>query len=148
MNLTIAPLSATDLPRWNELARAYKAFYQTTLPDVEYDHAWQRLAGGGGVHALGARVDGELMGFVHYIFHRSIWTDRVCYLQDVFVDPPMRSHGIGRALVQAVASDATRQGATRCYWTTHAHNATARALYDRVAQQIGFIRYDLPLPGE
>ena len=40
---------------------------------------------------------------------------------------------------------ARAQQATRYYWLTQDHNASARALYDKVAQFKGFIRYDYPL---
>ena len=33
------------------------------------------------------------------------------------------------------------------YWMTQDHNATARALYDKLATHHGFIRYDYPVPG-
>jgi hypothetical protein len=35
--LDIAPLRAVDRNRWNVLARSYKAFYETELPDSKYD---------------------------------------------------------------------------------------------------------------
>ena len=53
---------------------------------------------------------------------------------------------MARALIEAVADEAATAGAARFYWMTQAHNAVARALYDRVAAHKGFIRYDFPLP--
>jgi hypothetical protein len=44
-----------------------------------------------------------------------------------------------------VADWARGQGCGRLYWLTHETNATARALYDTVAVNRGFIRYDIPL---
>ncbi|WP_158587862.1 hypothetical protein [Actinomadura logoneensis] len=35
--------------------------------------------------------------------------------------------------------------APRLYWTTQEHNATARALYDKVARFNGFLRHDRAL---
>ncbi|MGO7423872.1 GNAT family N-acetyltransferase, partial [Rhizobium ruizarguesonis] len=32
-------------------------------------------------------------------------------------------------------------GAGRLYWMTHETNATARRLYDRIAERSGFIQY-------
>ncbi|MDF3823571.1 GNAT family N-acetyltransferase [Leptospira sp. 96542] len=57
----------------------------------------------------------------------------------------MRGQGIGRALIEAVAAQARQRGAARYYWLTQANNATARALYDQLAQHGGFVRYDYPL---
>jgi hypothetical protein len=37
------------------------------------------------VHAIVAERDGQLLGLVHYIFHRStIMIESTCYLQDLF----------------------------------------------------------------
>ncbi|MBN3820230.1 GNAT family N-acetyltransferase, partial [Paraburkholderia sp. Se-20369] len=45
------------------------------------------------------------------------------------------------ALIEAVYARAREAGASRVYWLTHETNTTARALYDRVATNAGFIQY-------
>jgi hypothetical protein len=40
-----------------------------------------------------------------------------------------------------VYSRAREQGASRVYWLTQEGNATARALYDKLAERSGFIQY-------
>lgn len=146
MSLHIAPLRPEDRPAWNALARGYKTFYDTTLPDAEYDTAWDRLMRQDRIFGLGASLDGRLIGITHYLFHTSAWADKVCYLQDLFVDPGVRGKGAARALIEGVAQASKAQGAARMYWLTQEHNTTARTLYDKVAQFKGFIRYDYPLP--
>lgn len=141
----VSALKATDRERWNLLARGYKTFYETTLSDAEYDQAWARLMQGGTIHGLGARLDGRLVGITHYLFHASIWSADVCYLQDLFVDSQVRGQGVARALIDAVGSVARSRGAVRLYWLTHQDNATARTLYDKLATHRGFIRYDYPM---
>ncbi|MEV1176789.1 GNAT family N-acetyltransferase [Nonomuraea sp. NPDC049784] len=37
-------------------------------------------------------------------------------------------------------------GCSRVYWNTHESNTTARSLYDKVAENRGFIRYQIELP--
>ena len=89
-----------------------------------------------------ATVDGKLLGIVHYLYHRSCWTvGDYCYLQDLFVAEGARKLGLGRALIEAVYREARAAGASRVYWTTHETNATARALYDTLADRPGFIQY-------
>ena len=127
------------------LARGYKEFYATPTTDEEYEAAWRRLLAGDGAFGLGAKVDGELVGIAHFLFHTSTWAPTVCYLQDLFTAPASRGRGVARLLIEAVAERARSRGATRFYWLTQEHNATARALYDRVARYRGFIRYDYPL---
>ena len=143
--MQIAAFTVEDRAAWERLARGYKAFYGTPVTDAEYDMAWKRLVARDGVFGLGAKVDGELVGIAHFLLHTSAWTQRVCYLQDLFTAPPARGRGVARALIEAVAAEARKQGATRYYWNTQEHNAVARALYDRVARYNGFIRYDFAL---
>ncbi|RAK32305.1 acetyltransferase (GNAT) family protein [Falsochrobactrum ovis] len=94
------------------------------------------------MHALGA-FDGErLAGFAHAIFHRSCWlTDHTCYLQDLYVENSQRGKGTGKALIDAVADLTRNHGACRLYWLTHESNKNARRLYDKIAEQSGFIQY-------
>jgi GNAT superfamily N-acetyltransferase len=62
-------------------------------------------------------------------------------LQDLFVAEVARGQGLGRALIEAVYREARAAGASRVYWLTHETNATARALYDKLADRPGFIQY-------
>jgi GNAT superfamily N-acetyltransferase len=94
------------------------------------------------MHALVAERSGEIVGIVHYIFHRSTWTKGpYCYLQDLFTVEHARGGGVGRKLIEAVYERAKTQGASRVYWLTQESNANARALYDKLADRPGFIQY-------
>ena len=143
--LRVQPLQAADRGAWEPLARGYKRFYETGTSDAEYNAAWQRLLHDPHFVGLGAWQGGVLVGIVHALFHASTWADEVCYLQDLFVTEAARGSGAGAALIDAVATVSRQRGASRLYWLTHHGNATARALYDRVAANKGFIRYDLAL---
>ena len=77
--------------------------------------------------------------------HASTTADDVCYLQDLFTAPEERGRGVGRALIAAVVETARARGCSRVYWVTHESNATARLLYDKVAVNSGFIRYQIAL---
>ena len=144
--MLIAPLCATDRPQWEALARGYKEFYNTPTSDAEFEAAWDRLLSQDGVLGLGAKVNGELVGIAHYLFHTSTWAATVCDLQDLFTAQEARGKGVARALIEAVAKESQAGGATRYYWLTQEHNAVARVLYNQVAKYHGFIRYDFPLP--
>lgn len=141
----IQPLQAHDKAAWLPLAQAYLAFYQTSRPDSDFERLWLRLQEGRELHALGAHVDGQLVGIVHYLYHPSCWSNDVCYLQDLFVGPKHRGQGLGRALIEAVAEQARLKGSPRLYWLTQAGNEVARKLYDQVAAHTGFIRYERTL---
>ena len=112
---TITRLTHADRARWAELWTGYLTFYKATLPPEQNDLTWQRLHDPAEpMHLLGAYVDGKLEGIVHYLFHRSTWTDgNYCYLQDLFVAEGGRNHGLGRALIEAVYAEARQKGASR-----------------------------------
>jgi GNAT superfamily N-acetyltransferase len=147
-NTTVDALQASDYAAWQRLGVGYNRFYEREFPQATYDRTWARLMSGDGIHDFAARVDGQLLGITHYLFQPSIWTADVCYLQDLFVDESARGHGLAQALIEQVAQAARARGAPKLYWlthTTHTTNTRARALYDRVAQHHGFIRYDYAL---
>ena len=148
MSIEITRLRADDRARWEVLSRGYKAFYKTPTSSQEYESAWNKLMAGTEVHGVGASVNGELVGFAHFLFHSSTWAQKVCYLQDLFTAPQARGHGVARALIQEVARQARAAGAVRYYWLTQENNAVARVLYERLARYNGFIRYDFALTGE
>jgi GNAT superfamily N-acetyltransferase len=101
------------------------------------------LLAGRELHGLAARAGDDLLGITHFLYHPSGWTlTPVCYLQDLFTVPAARNRGVARALIAAVGEHARACGSTRMYWLTQSHNATARALYDKVAKHTGFIRYE------
>jgi len=143
--LTVTPLAPADRADWERLFRGYIAFYERDEPHAMYDRAWAAFMAGDRLHALGARLDGTLVGITHFFIHPSTSGPDVCYLQDLFTDEAARGHGAGRALIAAVGDWARGRGCGRLYWLTQEGNATARALYDKVAVNRGFIRYDVVL---
>jgi GNAT superfamily N-acetyltransferase len=142
-NIEIRPVGADERADWEPLWKGYLDFYRTTVSRETYDTTWTRLHDPNEpMFVLGAYVDGRLTGIVHYIYHRSCWTiGDYCYLQDLFVAQESRKLGLGRALIEAVYKVAKEEGASRVHWLTHETNATARSLYDDLADRPGFIQY-------
>ena len=147
MNATIRKLEPNDRAAWQQLFEAYIRFYESSLSPEQYDLTWTRLLDPlEPMHCFVAVENGRLVGFTHAIFHRSTWLpDVACTLQDLYVDASQRGKGTGEALIDAVAGLARAHKAGRLYWLTHETNDTARRLYDRVAQNSGFIQYRKPL---
>lgn len=136
-----------DRAAWQPLWDGYNAFYgrigATSLAPEITQATWERFFDPAEpVHALVAEDDGQLVGLAHYLFHRStIMIAPICYIQDLFTDAAARGRGIGRALIETVYREAASAGSSRVYWHTHETNATARRLYDHVAERSGFIVY-------
>jgi GNAT superfamily N-acetyltransferase len=139
--IVVGPLTEDDRAAWEALFIGYNAFYGRTWPAEQYEEAWQRFQRGDQIHALGARLDGRLVGITHFLVHASTTSSDVCYLQDLFTAPEARGKGAARSLIQAVGEWAREQGCGRVYWHTQLHNDTARRLYDRVAEFRDFILY-------
>jgi GNAT superfamily N-acetyltransferase len=143
----IRPVAAGDFDQWLPLWDAYNAFYgrsgPTALPRSVSESTWARfLDPDEPVHALVADREAQILGIAHYLFHASTTAvEQVCYLQDLLTLEQERGRGVGRALIEAVAEQAAEAGASRLYWHTHHTNATARALYDKVATETGFLVY-------
>jgi GNAT superfamily N-acetyltransferase len=141
----IGKLTPADRPDWAELFHGYNTFYGRTLPPELADRAWTAFEADTRMHALGAKLDGKLVGIAHFLVHASTTSDDVCYLQDLFTAPEARGKGAARALIAAVTEWARAQGCARVYWSTQETNLTARRLYDQVAVNRGFILYQVPL---
>ncbi|MGX5721218.1 N-acetyltransferase family protein [Shinella zoogloeoides] len=143
--VVVRPLHKDDEGEWRRLWTAYLAFYETVLPEEIFASTFARLTGEaveGEYRGLLATLDGKPVGLAHYLFHRSCWTiNSICYLQDLFADPEVRGSGIGRALIEGVYAKAEEAGAPEVYWMTQDFNATARKLYDRIADKTPFIVY-------
>jgi len=146
-DLIIRPVARHDYEQWLPLWDGYNAFYGRSGPtalDPEVTRmTWQRFFDAyEPVHGLVAESGHELLGLVHYLFHRSTTAIQPsCYLQDLFTVTAARGKGVGRALINGVYEQARLAGSPRVYWQTHETNHTAMALYDKVAGRSGFLVY-------
>ncbi|HET6807023.1 MAG TPA: GNAT family N-acetyltransferase [Frateuria sp.] len=147
MTVTVRSVARTDQAAWLPLWHGYNAFYgrvgATALPAEVTAMTWSRFFDAyEPMHALVAEADGQLLGLAHYLLHRStIRIEPSCYMQDLFTVPAARGRGVGRALIEAVYARAREAGCPRVYWQTHESNATAMALYDKLAERSGFVVY-------
>lgn len=82
---------------------------------------------------LVAELDGAVVGYAFFsagyntdVAARSMW------LHDLFVAPAARGHGVGHALMAAVAAETVREGGVSLEWGVHAANAGALEFYRRL----------------
>lgn len=127
------------LPLWN----AYLAFYECDLDETITHLTWQRFHDEREpLYCLAAYEANTMVGFATWVLHWSTWAvTNYCYLEDLFVATTHRGQGVARQLVLGVRNKAQAQHCDRVYWTTRESNATARALYDTVAEKTDFIQY-------
>ncbi|WP_263263667.1 GNAT family N-acetyltransferase [Pseudomonas sp. RIT-PI-S] len=142
-NIEIKPVQPNDHANWHPLWKAYQRFYKVDIPEAVSEVTWQRIMDANEpINAALAWADGQPVGMVHWIFHRSCWTvENSCYLQDLIVDENHRGSGIGRQLIEHVYAQAKGAGCAKVHWLTHETNATAIALYERIAERPGFTQF-------
>ncbi|WP_199239299.1 GNAT family N-acetyltransferase [Streptomyces sp. ICBB 8177] len=139
--LEISPVTESDRFGWEALARGKDTYFGVERSADDYERTRRRLLADERLRGIAARVDGEVVGIAHYLFHASIWYSGKCYLADLFVDPGFRRRGVATAVIEWVARDAKAQGFPGLYWNT-LEDAPARALYDKVGTlHEGFIHY-------
>ncbi|MBP5855922.1 GNAT family N-acetyltransferase [Marivibrio halodurans] len=146
--LSIEHATAADEPEWLTLWHGYLRFYRAHLPDGTTRATWRRILDE--THPFRCfvardRAGGAVLGFALHFPHPSSWcTVGEMYLEDLYVADDARGRGVGRALIEAVKESARAEKLDRVYWMTETDNATARALYDRLAGGADdYVRYRL-----
>ena len=98
---------------------------------------------------LVAEADGRILGYV--LVHQNIPLpshQHVLGINGLAVDPSAQGRGIGRALVEAAVSEATRRGATKLTLRVLGENTGARRLYERCGFVVeGLLRGEFLLDG-
>ncbi|WP_370611793.1 N-acetyltransferase family protein [Citrobacter meridianamericanus] len=141
--ITIVTAEQQDYTNWLPLWLNYQKFYRTKISEEVTKLTWERfLTPCEPVYCAVAKYDGQIVGLVHYLFHRSTWTDsNYCYLEDLFVSEDVRGQHIGKQLIEYVQQEAQKHHASRLYWHTHETNLRGQRLYDWVAKKSGMIEY-------
>ena len=84
-----------------------------------------------------ARVDGQAAGFALFFHSYSTFLAQPgIYLEDLFVSPAMRSRGIGKMLLRAVAEIARQRKCGRMEWSVLDWNASAIEFYRRMGADV------------
>jgi GNAT superfamily N-acetyltransferase len=83
------------------------------------------------------RTEGELLGFALFFTTFSTFLAKPgLWLEDLFVLPAQRRHGIGRALLRALAQLALERGYGRLEWSVLDWNAPALRFYQEIGASV------------
>jgi len=83
--------------------------------------------------ALVAEHDGKKVGFAVYFQTYSTFTSRPgMWLEDVYVQPESRGHGIGEAVLRELGKICVERGYPRLEWTVLDWNEPALRFYERL----------------
>ncbi len=132
MTVTIRPAEAADvgtiLRFVRELAEYERAADKVVATEALLTDAL--FADQPAAFAVIAEVDSVPVGMALYFFNFSTWTGwRGLYLEDLYVTPEARGHGVGGALLTHLAGIAVARGCTRFEWAVLDWNAPAIAFY-------------------
>jgi GNAT superfamily N-acetyltransferase len=130
--LNIRPATRDDAPVIASLVREL-ADYEKLLDDAKAtaaDFLREIESPNPVIHVLIAEWNGSPCGFALYFFNFSTFVGRPgLYLEDLFVRPAQRKHGIGRALLRALARVASQRGCGRMEWAVLDWNEPALRFY-------------------
>lgn len=130
--LNIRPANREDAQTIANLVREL-ADYEKLLPEAKAtaaDFLRELDAPNPVIHVLIAEWDGIPAGFALYFFNFSTFVGRPgLYLEDLFVRPARRAHGIGRALLRALARIAQQRDCGRMEWAVLDWNEPALRFY-------------------
>ena len=83
-----------------------------------------------------AEVDGQPAGLALYFFVYSTWTSRLAlYLEDLYVIPAARRHGVARALMAELANIAVNAGCLQARWLVLRDNVAAIEFYEGIGAE-------------
>jgi ribosomal protein S18 acetylase RimI-like enzyme len=122
--------SAADALTFGRLLHAFNAEFGESSPAAEViaERALPLIEGGEVTVLLAG--DGP-DGFAELRFRPSLYTGALdAYLEELYVVPERRGHGLGRALLEATMGHARERGAARIDLNTSEADAAALALYD------------------
>jgi GNAT superfamily N-acetyltransferase len=84
-------------------------------------------------HCVIGELDAKPAGFALYFYNFSTFVGRPgLYLEDLYVTPASRGHGLGKALLLHLARLAHEQGCGRMEWSVLDWNAPAIAFYESI----------------
>ncbi len=122
--------SAADAPAFGRLLHAFNVEFGEPTPDADVfaERAAPLIESGEVTVLLGG--DGP-DGFAELRFRPSLYTGALdAYLEELYVVPERRGHGLGRALLEAAMEHARERGAANIDLGTSEDDVAARALYE------------------
>ncbi|HEY3084810.1 MAG TPA: GNAT family N-acetyltransferase [Candidatus Dormibacteraeota bacterium] len=135
MTIHIRFAEPADVPLITELIRALSVYEKLEHEVRATDEKVRNALFGERPYAetLIAEHAGEAAGFALFFHNFSTFLAQPgLYLEDLFVKPEHRSHGIGQALLQRLAQIAVERGCGRMEWAVLDWNVDAIRFYERL----------------
>jgi GNAT superfamily N-acetyltransferase len=133
--LVLRAAKPSDVPAIAQLIRELAAYEREPLKAVatEADLLRDGFSPSPRYFCVMAEWSGAVAGFALYFHNYSTWEGRWgLYLEDLFVRPEFRGHGIGKALLVELAGIAVREGCGRFQWQVLDWNEPALKFYEKL----------------
>jgi GNAT superfamily N-acetyltransferase len=132
----IAVATKRDVPLIRQLIlelAEYERAQPGEAPVTEQDLAETLFGDRPAAEVLIAYREENPVGFALFFHNYSTWLGkRGIYLEDLFVRPPARKHGVGFALLREIARVAVERGCGRVDWSVLTWNELAISFYKRI----------------
>ena len=135
MTLSIRPATAADVPLVRTLIEGLAAYERLRHECHATDELLHAALFGERPYAevVIAEQRGEAAGFALFFHNFSTFLTRPgIYLEDLFVRPEHRGHGVGKALLRHLASLAIARGCGRLEWAVLDWNENAIGFYRKL----------------
>jgi GNAT superfamily N-acetyltransferase len=133
--LVLRPASREDVPTIARLIHALSVYEKLEAECHASEESLRLHLFGPRPYAevLVAEWDGQPAGFALFFHNYSTFlTKPGIYLEDLFVEPELRGHGIGRALLARLAALAVERGCGRLEWSVLKWNTPAIGFYEKL----------------
>ncbi|MFB3917890.1 MAG: N-acetyltransferase family protein [Terriglobales bacterium] len=137
--LTIRPAVPADVPLMLQFIRDLAEYERE--PQAAVATAEDLLRDGWGAQpkfrALIAEWDGQPAGFALFFYNYSTWQGRPgLYVEDLYVRPEFRGHGIGKTLLVRLAKLAMEENCGRFQWQVLDWNTPAIEFYKSLGAKV------------
>jgi GNAT superfamily N-acetyltransferase len=130
VTVTLRDATTDDAGLIAGFVRALAEFEKLADHAVASDADFVAAIAGDKVSALIAEKDGTAVGFALWFQTFSTFTGQPgFYLEDIYVEPEYRGHGIGRAILRNLAGRALAMGCARMEWAVLDWNKPAVDFY-------------------
>ncbi len=151
-SVTVRPATQADGDTWLALVDALADYEKLARPTPDAKARLLNDAFGAGPHRIQvymAEAGGRAVAYaITCETYSSFLALPTLYLEDIFVLPDARRHGVGQAMIRYLAGEAVRRGCGRMEWVVLDWNELAIEFYEKLGARRMEEWYTYRLTGE
>jgi GNAT superfamily N-acetyltransferase len=144
VNIDISPLRLKDAHQFSPLLANYVQSLKRGAPRRPDDYYAETLLQDRAAQVFGARLDGELVGFVmFYDLPDPITGMRLAQVDHLYVSHLHRNMGIAQAMIDMLAEESDARGWSRIILNAPRLPEDGRKLYEKLATKADFSSWEI-----